>query len=74
MAVAETLRNTVESTPLATERNSISATISIGVTVCTVSGDNCNLGFYKLLDDADAALYQAKHDGRNRVVSLPIGC
>jgi len=71
MAVAETLRNTVESTPLATERNSISATISIGVTVCTA---NCDKGFYELLDNADAALYQAKHDGRNRTAMLPIGC
>ena len=74
MAVAETLRSTVESTPLATERNSISATISIGVTVCPASCANCDKGFYKLLDDADASLYQAKHDGRNRTAMLSIGC
>jgi diguanylate cyclase (GGDEF)-like protein len=70
MAVAETLRNTVENIPLATERNSISATISIGVTVLSASCDNYSLGFYKLLDDADAALYQAKHEGRNRTAIL----
>lgn len=74
MAVAEILRKTVENTPLATGRKSISATISIGVTVCPASCSNCNLGFDKLLEVADAALYQAKRDGRNRIVMLPIGC
>lgn len=74
MAVAETLRKTVENTPLATGRKSISATVSIGVTVCPASCSNCNMGFDKLLEVADAALYQAKRDGRNRIVTLQIGC
>ena len=74
MALAETLRSAVADTPLATGRKGISVTISIGVTVCPTSCADCNLGFYKLLDDADAALYQAKRDGRNRAVSLPNGC
>lgn len=73
-ALAETLRIAVESAPLAIERNGISTTISIGVTVCRASCANCNLGFYKLVDHADMALYQAKNDGRNRTVSLPICC
>ena len=73
-AVAETLRNTVANTLLATERKGISVTISIGATFCPASCPNCNLGFHRLLDDADAALYQAKRDGRNRAVTLPIGC
>lgn len=73
MAVAEMLRKTVESTKLATERKGISATISIGVTICPVSRTGSNPGFYKLLDEADAALYQAKNDGRNRVVAFPMG-
>ena len=74
MAVAETLRDTVEKTPLATGRKSISATVSIGVAVCPVSCSECNLGFAKMLEIADAALYQAKRDGRNRIVMLPSGC
>lgn len=74
MAVAETLRHTVENTPLATGRKSLSATVSIGVTVCPANCDNCNIGFGKLLEDADFALYQAKHEGRNRTVILQIGC
>jgi len=74
MVLAETLRSAVAGTPLATERKTISATISIGVTICPASCADCNQGFYKLLDDADAALYQAKNEGRNRVVTLPNGC
>ena len=74
MVVAETLRNAVENTRLATERKGVSATISIGVTVCPVSCADCDPGFYKLLDDADAALYQAKNNGRNRTAMLPVGC
>lgn len=74
MVVAETLRKAVAEAPLATERNGISVTISIGVTACPSFCTERNLGFYKLLDDADAALYQAKRDGRNRTVRLTIGC
>lgn len=74
MAVAETLRSIVENTLLATKRDEgVFATISIGVTVCTAACGNCDFGLYKLLENADAALYQAKHEGRNRAVSLP-GC
>jgi diguanylate cyclase (GGDEF)-like protein len=72
--VAETLRKAVAETPLATERGSIAATISIGVTACPESCSERDQGFYKLLDDADAALYQAKHEGRNRVIIMPFGC
>ena len=74
MVVAETLRNAVADSSLAAGRKTVSATISIGVTACPASCVERDQGFYKLLDDADAALYQAKREGRNRTVKLPIGC
>ncbi len=74
LALAEKLRLAVEGTPLVTERHTISVTVSIGVTVCLAGCSNCGMSFHKLIDDADAALYQAKRDGRNRTVILPLGC
>lgn len=44
----------------------ITVSISLGAVTC---GDwNCNLPFAKLLASADAALYRAKNEGRNRTV------
>ncbi len=72
--VAEALRRAVEETPLTVGRREVFATVSIGVTVCPSSCDSCNQEFDKLLADADAALYRAKNEGRNRVVSLRTEC
>ncbi|WP_260294976.1 GGDEF domain-containing protein [Sedimenticola hydrogenitrophicus] len=74
MVVAETLRGAVAEAPLAVGYKEVFATVSIGVTVCPSSCDSCDQEFDKLLADADAALYQAKNEGRNRVVSLSMNC
>ncbi|MGV8934220.1 MAG: diguanylate cyclase [Gallionellaceae bacterium] len=76
MVLAEKLRLAIASTKMQSAKNdiSITITISIGVTVCTVTCASCTESFQKLIDDADAALYLAKNDGRNRSVKMPITC
>jgi diguanylate cyclase (GGDEF)-like protein len=63
--LAESLRGILADTPLRTEAGEISVTVSIGV-ACVASEGKRELKW--LLAEADAALYQAKQTGRNRVV------
>lgn len=64
--VAERLRTRLSSKPFAVRRGSVQLpiTVSIGVAVSDAGAGTPS----KLLSSADAALYQAKDDGRNRVV------
>jgi diguanylate cyclase (GGDEF)-like protein len=63
--LAERLRTTVAATPVTTERGPLPATVSIGI--AHLRPDDLDLD--TLLARADSALYQAKHQGRNRVAS-----
>ncbi|MBR9981771.1 MAG: diguanylate cyclase [Desulfatitalea sp.] len=63
MTVFERLRRALADTPIETRSGPISISISIGVASATVGGS-----VDRLLAAADAALYQAKARGRNRVV------
>ena len=65
--VAERLRQDVAEIPfkVKTEEGELNITISIGITNWEGQGDNVDA----LLKRADQALYKAKRDGRNRVVS-----
>jgi diguanylate cyclase (GGDEF)-like protein len=74
LVLAEKLRHTVGSTLYRVGSECVSVTISIGVTVCQATCPTCRSDLNKLLDDADKALYQAKHGGRNRTVVTPVGC
>jgi len=62
---AESLRVSFETLEIKYEANTIRATISLGVTVFPDDGPTG----VEMLSRADRALYQAKHTGRNRVVS-----
>jgi two-component system cell cycle response regulator len=65
--VAERLRRSIAGEPFAVHKGEerIEVTISIGLSTLEVKGE----AVADLLKRADTALYRAKHDGRNRVVS-----
>ncbi|MCL2918589.1 sensor domain-containing diguanylate cyclase [Shewanella litorisediminis] len=64
VAVAEHIREAVEQLTIEWEQFEIPLTVSIGVSSNIIESDEHPL---QLLEQADKALYQAKHDGRNRV-------
>src|SRR5215469_652906 len=65
--VAERLRRSIAGEPFAIHKgtNRIEVTISIGISTLEQKGEAVS----DVLKRADVALYRAKHDGRNRVVS-----
>jgi diguanylate cyclase len=64
---AERLRSSVENMEVAPD--GICCTASIGV----AQMDGATTDYLQLIEAADQALYQAKHEGRNRVVCAPLG-
>ena len=62
---AEDIRRGIEMKPVKTEEGEIRVTISLGV---AMSSDWEGADGEELIRQADAALYQAKREGRNRVV------
>lgn len=67
LRVAERIRALVESTPFAHAEAQPTGHVTISGGVATVPGDGEDID--SLLRNADAALYQAKRAGRNRVVA-----
>jgi len=63
--VGERLRTAVERLPILFESQSIPVTISVGIAMGTPDSKDFGL---RLFAEADAALYQAKQTGRNKVV------
>jgi len=74
LVLAEKLRNAVATTRYDVGGKRVSVTISTGVTVCQATCANCRSDINRLIGDADKALYQAKHGGRNRTAVTPVGC
>lgn len=73
MILAEKLRLLIVNTPIHALDKVLSITTSIGVTVCTPGCKTCMQSFPQLLNDADAALYQAKRQGRNQsILQAPV--
>jgi diguanylate cyclase (GGDEF)-like protein len=66
LAIAERLRRTLEDSPWVDADNTLSITASFGVACFPRDGDSRDT----LLKQADAALYMAKHGGRNRVAGM----
>jgi len=63
--LAERIRSRVESMIMPFDGTTLSVTVSIGVAEFGVDGDSQDAVFKA----ADTRLYQAKHEGRNRVIS-----
>ncbi|MFZ0315111.1 MAG: diguanylate cyclase [Candidatus Korobacteraceae bacterium] len=66
---AERLRHAVSDSPVRTQQAEVTMTISIGVVTANPCGES---SVEKLIQSADAALYQAKADGRNRVQAVQL--
>lgn len=67
LAVAERIRSQLENQEMATDSGAVQATISIGV-ASSVENDSRDTLFKR----GDSALYEAKKQGRNRVVNQPL--
>ncbi len=67
--VAERIRNSIASTDYPYEQHRLKVTVSIGVT-SLVGRSKVTLEAF--IAEADAALYEAKHGGRNRVIVAQI--
>jgi diguanylate cyclase (GGDEF)-like protein len=62
---AETIRKAISRRPLQIAEQSIRVTVSVGV----AAGDPQTHGFRQLFTEADRHLYQAKAEGRDRVIA-----
>lgn len=67
--IAEKMRGNIEALAIAHKYASSGKNVTVSVGVASVVPD-FDVGYDKLLSSADRALYQAKHLGRNRVMTI----
>jgi two-component system, cell cycle response regulator len=72
MVLAERIRNTVEKTPIKTSGKMIQITASFGVTGFSAADHKQSISPESILQAADSLLYQAKDEGRNRIVGCSL--
>jgi diguanylate cyclase (GGDEF)-like protein len=65
--VADRIRQSIQALTVHSRGEHIPITVSIGVASLSVSGETSPAAWGELMDRADAALYCAKREGRNRV-------
>ncbi|MDH5735778.1 MAG: diguanylate cyclase [Gammaproteobacteria bacterium] len=65
MQIAERMRQHIKGTPIESSSSTLNVTASFGVASYPEDGENID----KLIASVDAALYQAKRTGRNKIVS-----
>ncbi|MGI0483880.1 diguanylate cyclase [Pantanalinema rosaneae CENA516] len=65
LIIAQRIIHAVSSTPVQIRAQNLLISVSIGVTMHQLNDDN----FDAILERADQALYQAKHEGRNRAIA-----
>ncbi len=69
LVLARSLRAAIDTTPIATKCGELAVSVSIGISGCPAAASR---ELNDVLAEADAALYDAKQTGRNRVVCFGI--
>jgi diguanylate cyclase (GGDEF)-like protein len=75
VAIAERIRENIASNPVSLENGPVPISASFGVAITSAAYDGSIGNEYidRIINNADMAMYQAKKNGRNRVVAFPDG-
>jgi diguanylate cyclase (GGDEF)-like protein len=68
LQIAERVREAIQNSPISLENGQVTITASFGVAMAGYNATQDDNYIEILIDNADSALYQAKHEGRNKVV------